>query len=169
MLRPNIKYELNTSVFIREKLRELNNELLKKTSFIDEMELKYSASSECGDMLKPDLVFWVVWMFHWRDLVMSQLREWRSWRRRWRRKMKTWSRWKRDTRNTWKRPRAWVHAAVTITEWLHPWLDVSSLGDPNSGPQAEPGIRPRGPGPEEPAAGEGENAALTGGDQLLTC
>lgn len=60
MLRPNIKYEFNTSVFIREKLRELNNELLKKTSFIDEMEPKYSASSECGDVLKSDLVFWVV-------------------------------------------------------------------------------------------------------------
>ncbi|TWW53616.1 Protein Hook -like protein 3 [Takifugu flavidus] len=32
----------------RAKVRELSNEVSKKTSFIDEMELKYSSSSECG-------------------------------------------------------------------------------------------------------------------------
>ena len=32
----------------REKLRELNNELLKKNAFIDEMEPKYSASCKFG-------------------------------------------------------------------------------------------------------------------------
>lgn len=31
---------------LREKLRELNNELLKKNAFIDDMEPKYNASSE---------------------------------------------------------------------------------------------------------------------------
>lgn len=38
---------------IREKLRELNNELLKKNAFIDEMEPKYNASSECGAYSMP--------------------------------------------------------------------------------------------------------------------
>lgn len=33
---------------IREKLRELNNELLKKNAFIDEMEPKYNTSCEFG-------------------------------------------------------------------------------------------------------------------------
>uniref|UniRef100_A0A674PAG9 Protein Hook homolog 3 n=1 Tax=Takifugu rubripes TaxID=31033 RepID=A0A674PAG9_TAKRU len=37
------KYEENLA-----KVRELSNEVSKKTSFIDEMELKYSSSSECG-------------------------------------------------------------------------------------------------------------------------
>lgn len=46
-------------------------------------------------------------------------------------------------------------------------LNVSSPGDPDPGPQAEPGFRSRGPGPEEPAAGEGEDVALIGGDQVL--
>lgn len=46
-------------------------------------------------------------------------------------------------------------------------LNVSSPGDPDSGPKAEPGFRPRGPGLEEPAAGEGEDAALTGGKQSV--
>lgn len=32
----------------REKLRELNNELLRKNAFIDDMEPKYNASSKCG-------------------------------------------------------------------------------------------------------------------------
>ena len=43
---------------------------------------------------------------------------------------------------------------------------VSSPGDPDPGPQAEPGFRSRGPGPEEPAAGEGEDVALIGGNQV---
>lgn len=33
---------------IREKLQELNNELLKKNAFIDEMEPKYNTSCEFG-------------------------------------------------------------------------------------------------------------------------
>ncbi len=46
-------------------------------------------------------------------------------------------------------------------------LNVSSPGDPDPGPQTEPGFRSRGPGPEEPAAGEGEDVALIGGNQAL--
>lgn len=38
-----------------EKLRELNNELLKKNSFIDEMEPKYNASSQRVDELEEAL------------------------------------------------------------------------------------------------------------------
>lgn len=37
-----------TVLFIRAKVRELNHEVSKKNSFIDEMELKYNGSSECG-------------------------------------------------------------------------------------------------------------------------
>lgn len=44
---------------------------------------------------------------------------------------------------------------------------MSSPGDPDPGPQAEPGFWSRGPGPEEPAAGEGEDVALIGGNQAL--
>lgn len=56
--------------------------------------------------------------------------------------------------------------AVTTPVWL--------AGDPHAGPQAEPGLRAGGPGPEEPAAGEGQDAALSGGNhpaggQLCTC
>lgn len=36
----------------REKLRELNNELLKKNAFIDEMEPKYNASCKFVECLK---------------------------------------------------------------------------------------------------------------------
>lgn len=66
-----------TLVFIRAKVRELSNEVSKKTSFIDEMELKYSSSSECGTsqpaasvLLRSDLL----------TPPVSQLREWTSWR-----------------------------------------------------------------------------------------
>ncbi|KAE8285199.1 Protein Hook-like protein 3 [Larimichthys crocea] len=38
-----------------EKLREVNNELLKKTSFIDEMEPKYNASCQRVDELEEAL------------------------------------------------------------------------------------------------------------------
>lgn len=41
---------------------------------------------------------------------------------------------------------------------------MSSPGDPDPGPQAEPGIGSRGAGPEEPAAGEGQDVALFGGN-----
>ena len=34
--------------FTREKIQELNNDLLKKNTFIDEMEPKYTASCEFG-------------------------------------------------------------------------------------------------------------------------
>lgn len=37
------------------------------------------------------------------------------------------------------------------------------LGYSNLRPQTEPGFRPRGPGSKEPATGEGEDVALTGG------
>uniref|UniRef100_G3Q0C7 Calponin-homology (CH) domain-containing protein n=1 Tax=Gasterosteus aculeatus aculeatus TaxID=481459 RepID=G3Q0C7_GASAC len=40
---------------IREKLRELNNELLKKNAFIDEMEPKYNASSQLVEELEDAL------------------------------------------------------------------------------------------------------------------
>uniref|UniRef100_A0A4W6DGR5 Hook microtubule tethering protein 3 n=1 Tax=Lates calcarifer TaxID=8187 RepID=A0A4W6DGR5_LATCA len=40
---------------IREKVRELNNELLKKNAFIDEMEPKYSASSQRVEELEEAL------------------------------------------------------------------------------------------------------------------
>lgn len=46
---------------------------------------------------------------------------------------------------------------------------MSPPGDPYLGPQAEPGFRPRGPGPEEPAAGEGEDVALIGGNWSRMC
>lgn len=46
-------------------------------------------------------------------------------------------------------------------------LNVSSPGNPDAGPQAEPGFRSRGPGPEEPAAGEGEDVALIRGNQAF--
>lgn len=38
---------------LREKLRELNNELLKKNAFIDDMEPKYNASSEYSAAPQP--------------------------------------------------------------------------------------------------------------------
>lgn len=41
-------------------------------------------------------------------------------------------------------------------------------GDPDAGPQAEPGFRSRGPGLEKPAAGEGEDVTLTGGNQSIS-
>lgn len=44
---------------------------------------------------------------------------------------------------------------------------MSSAGDPDPGPQAEPGFRSRGPGTEEPVAGEGEDVALIGGNYAL--
>uniref|UniRef100_A0A8P4KFB1 Protein Hook homolog 3 n=1 Tax=Dicentrarchus labrax TaxID=13489 RepID=A0A8P4KFB1_DICLA len=47
------KNELETEN--RSKLRELNNELLKKNSFIDEMEPKYNASSQRVDELEEAL------------------------------------------------------------------------------------------------------------------
>lgn len=53
---------------------------------------------------------------------------------------------------------------VVQQENVHDVIEcVSSPGDPDPGPQAEPGFRSRGPGPEEPAAGEGEDVALIGG------
>ena len=47
-------------------------------------------------------------------------------------------------------------------------MNLSFTGDPDAGPQAEPRFRPRGPGPEKPAAGEGEDAAFIGGKELRT-
>uniref|UniRef100_A0A3P8S6C2 Hook microtubule tethering protein 3 n=1 Tax=Amphiprion percula TaxID=161767 RepID=A0A3P8S6C2_AMPPE len=41
--------------FVLEKVRELNNELLKKNAFIDEMEPKYTASSQRVDELEEAL------------------------------------------------------------------------------------------------------------------
>lgn len=38
-----------TLVF-REKIRELNNEVMKKNSVIEDMEVKHSSSSECGSV-----------------------------------------------------------------------------------------------------------------------
>lgn len=120
--------------FIREKLRELNNELLKKNSFIDEMEPKYNASCEFGPPLNsecvkcgcacrpPPSLASVLIIFKFEKnlyVVPSQPNEWRSWKRLWRRKMKTWNRWRRDIRNTWKKPRAWVD--------FHYWPQVNYL------------------------------------------
>lgn len=44
-------------------------------------------------------------------------------------------------------------------------LNVSLTGDPDPGPQTEPGFGSRGSSSEEPAAGEGEDVALIGGNQ----
>lgn len=44
-------------------------------------------------------------------------------------------------------------------------LNASSSGDSNPGSQAEPGLRSRSPGSEEPAAGEGADVTLIGGNQ----
>lgn len=44
--RPKNIFEIFFVFLIREKLQELNNELLKKNSYIDEMEPKYNASCE---------------------------------------------------------------------------------------------------------------------------
>lgn len=46
-------------------------------------------------------------------------------------------------------------------------FDCVSPGYPDAGPQAKSRFRSRGPGPEEPAAGEGEDAALTGGNHSI--
>ena len=46
-------------------------------------------------------------------------------------------------------------------------MNVYPPGDPDPGSKAEPGFRSRGPGPEEPAAGEGEDVALVGGNQMF--
>uniref|UniRef100_A0A3Q3XL51 Protein Hook homolog 3 n=1 Tax=Mola mola TaxID=94237 RepID=A0A3Q3XL51_MOLML len=69
-------------LFTREKLRELNNELLKKNSFIDEMEPKYNASSECGALLNSGPSAPLISNAERCHVVRSQPSEWRSWRRR---------------------------------------------------------------------------------------
>ncbi|KAK2818998.1 hypothetical protein Q5P01_024559 [Channa striata] len=95
-----------------EKLRELNNELLKKNAVIDEMEPKYNATSQRVDELEEALKK--------KDDDMKQMEE---------------------------RYKKYLEKAKS---------------DPDPGPQAEPGFRSRGPGPEKPAPGERADVTLIG-------
>lgn len=67
-------------LFIREKLQELNNELLKKNSFIEEMEPKYNTSSESGPLLNSDPSVLLVSNSKPFNVVDSQPSEWKSWK-----------------------------------------------------------------------------------------
>uniref|UniRef100_A0AAQ5ZXV3 Protein Hook homolog 3 n=1 Tax=Amphiprion ocellaris TaxID=80972 RepID=A0AAQ5ZXV3_AMPOC len=46
-------------------------------------------------------------------------------------------------------------------------VNLSFTGDPDAGPQTEPGFRPRGAGFEKPATGKGENVNLIGGKNQI--
>lgn len=57
----------------------MNNELLKKNSFIDDMEPKYNASSESrpGVITERPVDSFLIWSL----CCDSQLSEWKSWKK----------------------------------------------------------------------------------------